>query len=175
MTRERERERRQAIVTAARWCFLNFGFGKTSLDDIAKRADISRPLVYRSFPNKDEIYRAVIEDGFDARFPAAEAALAGSGGKLSKLLRVADLMMIEPWAEMVGAPMAAEFYATCERVCPEVEAKQQRRMVKLFADLLGGKELAEIFLLAVYGMIEDLPTTVVLRRRLQLLAERFLA
>lgn len=175
MTRERERERRQAIVTAARWCFLSFGFAKTSLDDIAKRADLSRPLVYRSFPNKDAIYRAVIEDGFDARFPAAEAVLAGSGGKLHKLNRIGDIMMIEPWAEMVGAPMAAEFYATGQRVCPEVVAKQQRRLVKLLAELLGGKELAEIFLLAVYGMVEDLPTTAVLRRRLQLLAERFVS
>lgn len=175
MTRERERERHKEIVSAARWCFSSFGFAKTSLDDIAKRANISRPLVYRSFANKDDIYRAVIEDGFDARFPVAEQVLAGAGGKLEKLTRIAEIMMLEPWAELAGAPMAAEFYATSARVCPEVVAKQQRRMLKLLADLVGGKDPAEVFLLAFYGMVEDLPTTTVLRRRIVLLAERFSA
>ena len=33
---------------------------------------------------------------------------------------------------------------------------------------------AEVFLLAAYGMVEDLPTTTLLRRRILLLAERFL-
>ncbi len=36
-----------AVLQAARWCFLNFGFAKTSLDDIGKRAGISRTLLYR--------------------------------------------------------------------------------------------------------------------------------
>jgi TetR/AcrR family transcriptional regulator, transcriptional repressor of aconitase len=30
--------RRARVLTAARWCFLNFGFAKTKFDDIAKRA-----------------------------------------------------------------------------------------------------------------------------------------
>ena len=175
MTEERERERRRAIVTAARWCFLHFGYGKTSLDDIAKRANISRPLIYKTFENKEEIYRAVIEDGFESRFPVAEKVLAGAGGKLEKLTRLSEIMMLEPWTEMVGAPMAAEFYETCEKVCPELGSKQQRRMVKLLQEVLGSKELAEVFMLAVYGMLEDLPSAALLRRRLVLLAERFLA
>jgi AcrR family transcriptional regulator len=175
MTEAKEHERRQAIVLAARWCFLHFGYGKTSLDDIAKRASISRPLIYRSFENKEEIYRGVIEEGFESRFPVADKVLAGPGSKLEKLTRVSEIMMIEPWAEMVGAPMAAEFYETCERLCPEVAAKQQRRTVKLLQEALGGKELAELFLLAVYGMVDDLPSVTILRRRLHLLIERFLA
>ncbi|MGH8079512.1 MAG: TetR/AcrR family transcriptional regulator, partial [Lysobacter sp.] len=48
--------RRAAVLTAARWCFLNFGFLKTSLEDIAKRAHLSRTLLYRMFKDKDDIY-----------------------------------------------------------------------------------------------------------------------
>jgi AcrR family transcriptional regulator len=42
-------ERRERILQAARWCFLNFGFSKTSFEDIAKRANISRTLLYKVF------------------------------------------------------------------------------------------------------------------------------
>ena len=51
--------RKVEIILAARWCFLNFGFAKTSIDDIAKRANLSRTLVYKSFKNKEEIFKAV--------------------------------------------------------------------------------------------------------------------
>jgi AcrR family transcriptional regulator len=47
ITDEEAAARRLSILQAARWCFLNFGFAKTSLDDIAKRAGISRTLLYR--------------------------------------------------------------------------------------------------------------------------------
>jgi TetR/AcrR family transcriptional regulator, transcriptional repressor of aconitase len=175
MTEEKERERRLAIVTAGRWCFLHFGYGKTSLDDIARRANISRPLIYKSFENKEQIFRGVIEEGFDSRFPAAEKAMAQPGSRLQRLIRGCEIMMIEPWAEMLSAPMAMEYYEACERICPELEEKQQRRMAKGVAVAIGSKELAELFLLAVFGMIEDRPSVSVLRRRIELLAERFTA
>jgi hypothetical protein len=41
ITEEEAEARRVSILPAARWCFLNFGFAKTSLDDIAKRANIT--------------------------------------------------------------------------------------------------------------------------------------
>ncbi|MDC6257101.1 helix-turn-helix domain containing protein [Ralstonia solanacearum] len=57
MTREAAVARREGILQAARWCFLNFGFSKTSLDDIAKRANISRTLLYKSFRDKEDTRR----------------------------------------------------------------------------------------------------------------------
>lgn len=41
ITEEEAEARRVSILSAARWCFLNLGFAKTSLDDIAKRANIT--------------------------------------------------------------------------------------------------------------------------------------
>ncbi len=49
---EEAAERRNRILHSARWCFLNFGFAKTSLEDIAKRANISRTQLYRIFKDK---------------------------------------------------------------------------------------------------------------------------
>jgi AcrR family transcriptional regulator len=69
--------RRAKILTAARWCFLNFGFAKTAFEDIAKRANLSRTLLYRIFKDKEEIYQAVFVDWLVSRHPAAKLAARG--------------------------------------------------------------------------------------------------
>ncbi|WP_257460587.1 TetR/AcrR family transcriptional regulator [Archangium lipolyticum] len=164
-----------AILEAAQECFLQFGFAKTSLDDIARRAGISRPLIYRKFKNKEDIFAALFEHMFEGRYPRAEQVLLGPGSKQDKLMKVCEILLLEPWDQLVGAPMAAEFYEACERLLPEVEARHQRLWLKYTQAVLESKELSELFMLAVDGLQSDLPATRVLRRRLQLLIERFVS
>jgi AcrR family transcriptional regulator len=166
-------ERRKGILRAARDCFLQFGYNKTSLDDIAKRADISRPLIYRAFKNKEEIFGALFEDLFSERYPAAERLLAGRGSPREKLLGLYELLLIEPWDELMGAPMAAEFHEACQRILPAEQARYDRVRLKSTQAILGSKEAAEVFSLAVDGLIGDLPKTPLLRKRLALLAAKF--
>ena len=78
MTDDEAAVRRARILTAARWCFLNFGFAKTALEDIAKRANLSRTLLYRIFKDKEEIYQAVFVDWLVSRRPAAKLAAKGA-------------------------------------------------------------------------------------------------
>ncbi|WP_394824612.1 TetR/AcrR family transcriptional regulator [Pendulispora albinea] len=172
---ERDAKRRRAILEAARHCFLHFGYAKTSLDDIAKRANISRPLIYRKFKNKDDIYVAVFEFTMAGRYPAVERVLAGRGSKRDKLYRIYEILLLEPWSETSGAPMADEYYDVCERLFPEVDAKYQRFLLKHTQAILGSKEHSQVFMLAVEGLHSDSPTLPVLRRRLHLLVERFVA
>ena len=174
LTQEEAEARRLKILTAARWCFLNFGFSKTSLDDIAKRASISRTLLYRTFKDKEDIFTAVFADWLVSRHPAAKAAAAGAGTPAHRLLDVCRLMVIEPYADMVGAPMAGEFFDVCERLDPEIEALHRQVASQCVARILGGDdEAAEVFLLALDGLLTDEPTTTVLERRVQLLTARF--
>lgn len=166
--------RRKAIVDAARECFLQFGYGKTSLDDIARKAGLSRPLIYRKYKNKDALFVAVYEAAYVDRYPAAAAAVAGPGSKRERLLRVYELLLIELWDEVSKSPRAIEFFDACTRLFPQVEAKHERERLKLTQAILGSKELAELFMMAVDGCELDLPKTAVLRRRVQLLIEQFL-
>ncbi|MEO7734582.1 MAG: TetR/AcrR family transcriptional regulator, partial [Kofleriaceae bacterium] len=149
------------------------GYGKTSLDDIAKKAGISRPLIYRKYKNKEAVFTAVFEEAYAERYPAAEAAVAGPGSKRARLARVYELLLLEPWDQVARAPRAAEFFEACSNLFPEVEAKHERMKVKCTQAILGSKELAELFVLAVDGLELDLPKTAVLRRRVQLLIEQF--
>ena len=50
-----------AILDAAVVEFERHGFRRVALDDVARRARVSRTTVYRRFSNKDELVAAVIE------------------------------------------------------------------------------------------------------------------
>lgn len=54
-TREKAR-RRQMIIAAARRVFSNKGFGKATMEDIAKEAELSTGTLYLYFKGKDELY-----------------------------------------------------------------------------------------------------------------------
>jgi AcrR family transcriptional regulator len=80
--------RRSRVLEAARWCFLDFGFSKTSLEDVAKRADISRTLLYRIFRDKEDLFTAVFAHWLVARHPEAQRAVADPGSSYERLLEV---------------------------------------------------------------------------------------
>jgi len=56
--RERE-ERRREIMNAARKVFSQNGFSKTTMEDIAREAELSPGTLYLYFKNKDELYASL--------------------------------------------------------------------------------------------------------------------
>lgn len=170
----RDAARRRVILDAARDCILKFGYAKCSLEDMAKQAAISRPLIYRKFKSKEEIFGAVLEDIFETQYRAAEHALAKPGSKPEKLMSLYEALLLDPWKELiVDAPMGAEFYEACSRVTPEIDERHRKMQLKYTQAVLGSKEVSEVFMLAVDGLHQDLPATKVLRRRLEVLIDRF--
>jgi AcrR family transcriptional regulator len=165
--------RRAMILGAARWCFLNFGFAKTSLEDIAKRANISRTLLYRFFKGKEDIFKAVFVDWLTSRHPAAEQAAAAPGAPYERLLGVCRVMVLDPWKDMFGAPMGNEFRNACEFVDPDIIARHRQVAIECISAVLGDRESAEVFILAIDGLIAAKPTPRMLERRIKILAARF--
>lgn len=73
--------KRSAVLAAAVGVFGRYGFQKTSMEAVAKAAGISRPGLYLTFPNKEQLYRATMQGvmehaqrGMEARF--ADQALS---------------------------------------------------------------------------------------------------
>ena len=70
---------RVRVVDAALRCIARCGLGKTTVDDVAREAGISRATLYRLFPGgKDAVVRAVVETGTARLFSDVGAAMAGS-------------------------------------------------------------------------------------------------
>jgi AcrR family transcriptional regulator len=56
----RQLDRRERLLESAASLFTRWGFDKTSVDDIAREAGISKGAVYLEFPNKDALFKAVV-------------------------------------------------------------------------------------------------------------------
>lgn len=69
----------EAILDAAVIEFERHGFRRVALDDVARRAGVSRTTIYRRFANRDELVAAVIERENTALFAdiAGEVKRAG--------------------------------------------------------------------------------------------------
>jgi len=53
-------DKRTKILEAAKSCFLQFGYEKTTLDDIGRKLNLNKSSLYYYFKNKEEIFTAVI-------------------------------------------------------------------------------------------------------------------
>lgn len=84
--RERRRnERRGEFVEAARRAVAEYGIG-VSMDQIAAEAGVTKPVLYRHFRDKDDLYAAVAAD-FVQRLLAELATVLGDSRDPTELLR----------------------------------------------------------------------------------------
>lgn len=58
-------ERRRRILKAARAVFAANGYEASSLDEIAAKAKVTKPVVYDHFDSKEDLYYNVLEDASD--------------------------------------------------------------------------------------------------------------
>jgi AcrR family transcriptional regulator len=65
-----------AVLEAAVGVFARFGFRKTSMDDVARAAGVSRQGLYLSFANKEELFRRALVHSLRSQLAAAIATLS---------------------------------------------------------------------------------------------------
>ncbi|HWB67877.1 MAG TPA: TetR/AcrR family transcriptional regulator [Mycobacteriales bacterium] len=133
------------IVGAAESCFARFGVAKTTVEDIAAGAGVSRATVYRHFPGgRDEIILAVLLRSAQAFLPQLPARLGSArsvGDAIVDLVVSAvEWVRSEPWrVRMLASPLsrtaeasdAAAIYAACtEFIAPYFSQARAAGMVR---------------------------------------------
>ena len=68
--------RRKQLLAAAQEVFVAQGYHDTSMEDIADRAGVSKPVLYQHFPGKLELYLALLDTQAEALSQAVHDALA---------------------------------------------------------------------------------------------------
>jgi AcrR family transcriptional regulator len=117
-------ERPAQILKAALAEFGESGLAGARLDDIAKRAGLSKGTIYLYFPNKEELFREVVRHTVVNQIEESERQFGEVGGTASDALR---LFMVTFWrfirssqfaplfrlihAEIHNHPDLAKFYA----------------------------------------------------------------
>ena len=85
--RRRKADRPAEIVSAALAVFAEKGFAAAKLDEIARRAGVSKGAVYLYFETKEDIFRAVVGQAIAPNITAVKAMAAAHPGPLADLLR----------------------------------------------------------------------------------------
>ncbi|SHE24660.1 TetR/AcrR family transcriptional regulator [Actinomyces glycerinitolerans] len=77
-TRMSASERREQLITVARALFAEKGFEATSIEEIANRAKVSKPVVYEHFGGKEGLYAVIVDRELTAISTTITQALKSS-------------------------------------------------------------------------------------------------
>jgi AcrR family transcriptional regulator len=182
---------RGRILGAAFTLFGRYGFRRTSMEDIATEAGLSRAALYLQFRNKEDIFRELARGLHEEGLTDAEAAL-GSDRPLVERLRAAveakTLRMIEI---AYNSPHGSELMDEKNRLCGDLATDSEQRFQEMLTasfgradegreiDLalagFGAKEAADLFAAAVNGLKGPDVTIDAYRKRLASLVKVFVA
>lgn len=96
---ERRKDARpQELLAAALDLFVERGYAATRLDDVAKRAGVSKGTLYLYFSNKEDLFKAVVREHLVPVLGETEQTVENYQGSAKDLLR--ELMM--QWWRRVG-------------------------------------------------------------------------
>ena len=78
-------ERRAQLLSAALEVFTAAGYHSAAMDEIADRANVSKPVLYQHFPSKLELYLAVLDLHIDSLVFALQKAIAEHRGNSDRV------------------------------------------------------------------------------------------
>jgi len=79
---------RDQIVSAARDCFARYGYGKTTVSDLAREIGFSKAYIYRFFDSKQAIGEAICSERLGLLLGKAQEAVAAGETATDKLRRM---------------------------------------------------------------------------------------
>jgi len=101
--RRRKEDRPAEILAAALACFAERGYAATRLDDVAQRAGVTKGTLYLYFPNKEELFKAVVRQAILPNLAQGEALVAASKEPAAVILG----RLLRQWLAFHGTPASA--------------------------------------------------------------------
>ena len=144
--------KRNLILNAAYTQFSQYGYRKTSMEDIAKGLGISRASLYSYFNNKDEIFCNVSQMLHDRALAEAGEWLQGQHSKEDLLSRLTAALLARhgPFHDAVvtsahGAELFDEYGRLCRDIVFDSHTQFQHMLATMLksADRLGEIDLKE--------------------------------
>ena len=153
-------ERESRILEISKELFLHHGFKKVTLSDIANEVGVSRPTVYQVFPNKEEIYKALIRQWQEAAFQQIKETVDTKAAIKDKLSAAIEIWVIDPFRLIHSSPRAADFFDSTFSFAEPVMDDGYARFEKIIREILQGerfecrlnvKDAAHLMVVAMRG------------------------
>jgi len=101
---ERRKDARPGeLAAAALELFVERGFAATRLDDVAKRAGVSKGTLYLYFDSKDDLFKAVVREGIVSRIVEFEDRMRAYEGSSADLMT----LLVKTWWQKIGSTKLA--------------------------------------------------------------------
>lgn len=147
-----EDPRRARIVEAAMPVFLAYGFSRTTMDDIARAAEMSRPALYLFFRNKADIFRAACMATLEHARASACDVLEGEGPLEARLMQALDQALFRLFRQIEDSPHGEELVDVNHAIASDVVAAWVREMVACFATAIDREARQRGVRLARHGL-----------------------
>lgn len=135
-----------SIAQAALGQISKYGWRKTTMQDVADAASISRQTLYNHVPNKDELLRLVAQVYFSDNLSRCAVALESTDTLAEGWQIFLDHFVIEVWRTINAIPEAEDFERSANAViAKEIQAAtdQKIKMVIDFLIVRGAATLSE--------------------------------
>jgi AcrR family transcriptional regulator len=183
--------RHTVILDAALQVFGQYGYRRTSMDDIAREAGIGKGTIYLSFASKEEVFQALSQRLAQRMLARAEAARHRPGTTADKLAAM-NTAWFGTYAETIRrSPHAAELLDAKHRLSADLvsdAASQYNRLVReVLTEAVGAGELdlepagltadtaAEMLIASARGLQSSAPSPAAYRRSLKALVRVMVA
>ncbi|MDH6460284.1 TetR/AcrR family transcriptional regulator [Micromonospora sp. A200] len=167
-------DRLAAILAAAYECFTRHGVRRTTMDDIAATAGMSRPAVYQYVRNKDDAYRRLAERLFADSLAQARRAATAPDAELRQRLHDVLAAKLELTLRLHRESRhAAELLDTSTRLTGDLAEAYTRELTDVVAGALAdaagprARAVADVLVALTRGLEADLTDPDLPRRRLR--------
>ncbi|MGY0004233.1 TetR/AcrR family transcriptional regulator [Micromonospora sp. I033] len=167
-------DRLETILAAAYECFTRHGMRRTTMDDIAAAAGMSRPAVYQYVRNKDDAYRRLAERLFDGSLAQARQVAAAPGADLAQRLHDVLAAKLELTLRLHRESRhAIELLDTSAKLTGDLVETYTRELTDVVAGVLAdaagprARAVADVLVALTRGLEADLTDPDLPRRRLR--------
>jgi AcrR family transcriptional regulator len=152
-------QRREQLLDIGRELFGQRGYEATSIEEIATRADVSKPVVYEHFGGKEGLYAVVVDREMQLLLDRFAAALSEPGHPRELLERAALVLLDYIEEDTDGfrvltrdAPVTSAS-GSFSSLIGEVARKVEHILGSQFAERDYDPQLAELYSQALVGMV----------------------
>jgi AcrR family transcriptional regulator len=152
------KERREQLLDVGRRLFAERGFEGTSVEEIAAKAGVSKPVVYEHFGGKEGLYAVVVDR--ETQFLQGRLTEALSHGEGRELLEKAALALLEyietstdGFRILVRDSPVAQSTGTFASLISDVASQVEHILIEQFAVRGFNSKLAPMYAQMLVGMV----------------------
>ena len=134
--------RHKTILTAAFDMFRQYGFRRTSMEDIAQASGMSRAALYLHFRSKEDIFRSLGQYYYDTAAASVSAALSAGHPPAQALAAAFVAQGGEIAQALLSSPHGAEFMDIKTAHSADIMRAGEARLVGIYADWLTAEAAA---------------------------------